>query len=173
MRRPRTDKAKSTLLRSCHEAEESARCATVTDWPRKSPRGGGGGGRGNNRSRWTTHHAGSAASVFSPAHFALERDTNQWTRKFRTRRRLRARRHVGCVGLGYVPGASALIQKTNPRTLNCRTRWRLRARRHVGCADFAGRVATVRLPAELTSHTERNRMATRLPLAAPRRASLL
>ena len=80
MRRPRTDLAKSTLLRSCHETEEPARCATVKAWPRKSLRGGGGGGRGHNRSRRTrraTRHVGSAASVISPAHFALVRNANQ------------------------------------------------------------------------------------------------
>ena len=80
MRRPRTDLAKSTLLRSCHETEEPARCVTVGAWPRKSLRAGGGGGRGEDRSRRTrraTRHVGSAASVSSPAHFALVRNTNQ------------------------------------------------------------------------------------------------
>ena len=62
------------------QPEESARCAAVKAWPRKSLRGGGGGGRGKNRSRRTrraTRHVGSAASVISPAHFALVRNANQ------------------------------------------------------------------------------------------------
>ena len=91
-------------------------------------------------------HVCRAASVISPAPFALLRNTDQRTGILRTRHRSQTRRHVGSVASVRPRARFALIRKTRQRARNSRTR-----------SANLGRAVTLVAPPRLSlRHTSRS-----------------
>ena len=91
-------------------------------------------------------HVCRAASVISPAPFALLRNTDQRTGILRTRHRSQTRRHVGSVASVRPRARFALIRKTRQRARNSRTR-----------SANLGRAVTLVAPLRLSlRHTSRS-----------------
>ena len=91
-------------------------------------------------------HVCRAASVISPAPFALLRNTDQRTGILRMRHRSQTRRHVGSVASVRPRARFALIRKTRQRARNSRTR-----------SANLGRAVTLVAPPRLSlRHTSRS-----------------